>query len=110
MAPLNPTRPTTIDHFFSKYQYPILMGTFATQVLHHQYIQRTSPAIESPVGSVRTSSFPRPLRAGLAWAVVFAGLLTKITLSQKTVTNYKDPIVAHSLERKQWSRSPKESL
>jgi hypothetical protein len=103
MSPaLNPTRPTTLDRFFAKHQYPILMGTFATQVLHYQFIRRAELAVDSPTGSVRASSFPRPLRAGLAWGLVFVGLLTKITLSQKTVRDYSDPIVAHSLQKKQW--------
>ena len=78
------------------------MGAFATQVCHYQYIKRTAPAAEWAPNTARAASFPRPLRAGLGWAVVFIGLLTKVTLAQKAVGDYKDPVVKHSLERKQW--------
>jgi hypothetical protein len=78
------------------------MSAFATQVGHYQYIKRTVPATEWAPNTARIASFPRPLRAGLGWAVVFLGLLTKITLAHKAVGDFRDPVVKHSLERKQW--------
>jgi hypothetical protein len=109
MAP--PTRPSNVDTFFARYQNPILGATFATQVLHYQYIRRTQPAIDSGVSTaVRSSSFPRPLRAGLGWAVVFIGLLTKITLAKKSIRDYSDPIIAAKAEKKQWKHASKEGL
>ncbi|KUJ10663.1 uncharacterized protein LY89DRAFT_739663 [Mollisia scopiformis] len=106
-----PTRPSDIDNFFARYQNPILGTTFATQVLHYQYIRRTQPAIDSGVATaVRSTSFPRPLRAGLGWAVVFIGLLTKITLAKKSIRDFSDPILAAKTERKQWKQVSKEEL
>jgi len=103
-------RPTTADRFFANYRYPILMTTFATQVLHHQYIQRTTPSYESSSGSFKTTSLPRPLRAGLLWAVVFAGLLTKITLAQQTIRDYSDPVIALAAQKKIWKKAPEKPL
>lgn len=80
------------------------MTTFAGQVLHHQFIRRAETAVTSSTGSIRASSFPRPLKAGLGWALVFIGLITQITLAQTRIRDYSDPIVAHSLQRKQWNR------
>ena len=107
MAPLPPT---ATDRFFANYQSPILMTTFATQVLHHQYIRRTTPAYESPAASFRITSIPRPLRAGLGWAAVFVGLLTQITLAKKTIRDYSDPVIAISTQRKPWTRKVEEGL
>lgn len=109
MAP--PTRPSDIDNFFARYQNPILGATFATQVLHYQYIRRTQPAIDSGISTaVRSSYFPRPLRAGLGWAVVFVGLLTQITLAKKSIRDYSDPIIAAKIDRKEWKFTSKEGL
>ncbi|KAH7369859.1 hypothetical protein BKA65DRAFT_544582 [Rhexocercosporidium sp. MPI-PUGE-AT-0058] len=105
-----PPPPTATDRFFAKYQSPILMTTFATQVLHYQYIRRTTPAFESPAASFRISSIPRPLRAGLGWAAVFVGLLTQITLAKKTIRDYSDPVIAIATQRKPWARTAEEGL
>jgi hypothetical protein len=87
------------------------MGTFATQVLHHQYIKRTTPAYESySLVSLRPTALPRPLRAGLAWAVVFGAILTKITISQKIVRDYTDPVVFQASQKRPWKRVTEESL
>ncbi|TVY59681.1 hypothetical protein LSUE1_G009029 [Lachnellula suecica] len=97
--------PSPIDLFFARYQTPILMSAFATQVCHHQYIKRTEPSIASSVsGTLRAANFPRTLRAGLGWGVVFLGLLTEITLAKQAVIDYKDPI----LQRKAW-KGPSEA-
>ena len=85
------------------------MSAFATQVCHYQYIRRTEPAIESSSTIVRSASFPRPLRAGLGWAVVFVGLLTKITFAKIAIRDSSDPILAHSAIRKAW-RAPEQGL
>jgi len=108
MAP--PPRPSTVDNFFARYQNPILMGTFAAQVGHHQYIRHTSPAFEAASISIKNPSIPRTLRAGLGWAVVFLGLLTKITLAKKTIRDYSDPVVALASQRKEWRRPIQEGL
>jgi hypothetical protein len=105
-----PARPTSVDHFFARYQNPILLGTFATQVSHYQYIRRTSPAFETVSSTVKAPALPRTLRAGLGWAVVFIGLLTKITFAKKTVGDYSDPVVALASQRKQWRRPIQEGL
>jgi len=42
--------------------------------------------------------------------VVFIGLLTKITLAQKTVRDYSDPVVALASQRKQWRSPAQEGL
>ncbi|TVY30928.1 Mitochondrial basic amino acids transporter [Lachnellula hyalina] len=97
--------PTQIDFFFARYQTPILMGAFATQICHHQYIKRTEPSIASSVkGAVRATNFPRTLRAGLGWGVVFLGLLTEITLAKQTIRDHTDPVLAQSLQKK-WKRT-----
>ncbi|KAE8449990.1 hypothetical protein EG329_007129 [Mollisiaceae sp. DMI_Dod_QoI] len=109
MAP--PNRPSNIDNFFARYQNPILGAAFASQVLHYQFIRRSQPAIDSGITpSVRSTSFPRPLRAGLGWAVVFIGLLTKITLAKKTIRDFSDPIITAKSEQKQWKTTSKEGL
>jgi hypothetical protein len=108
MAP--PPRPSSLDNFFARYQNPILMGTFAGQVAHHQYIRHSSPAFETVSSSVKGPAIPRTLRAGLGWAVVFIGLLTKITLAKKTVRDYSDPVVALASQRKEWRRPVQEGL
>jgi len=108
MAP--PPRPSPVDNFFARFQTPILISTFAAQVAHHQYIRHTSPAFETLSGSVRAPAIPRTLRAGLGWAVVFVGLLTKITLAKQTVRDYSDPIVALAAQRKEWRRPAQEGL
>lgn len=108
MAP--PPRPTAVDHFFARYQNPILMGAFATQVGHYQYIRRTSPAFETVSSTVKAPAIPRTLRAGLGWAVVFIGLLTEITLAKKAVRDYSDPVVALASQRKQWRSPAQEGL
>lgn len=109
MAP--PARPSDLDYFFARYQNPILGGAFATQVLHYQFIRRTQPAIDSGVSAaVKTSRFPRPLKAGLGWAVVFVGLLTKITLAKKSIRDYSDPIIAAKAESRPWGLAAKEGL
>lgn len=84
------------------------MSAFATQVLHWQYIRRTEPAIESS-SAVRAASFPRPLRAGLGWAVVFVGLLTKITFAKIAIRDSSDPIITQTL-RRPWSKAPEQGL
>ena len=81
------------------------MGTFATQICHYQYIRRTQPAFDS-ANALKPGSFPRTLKAGLGWAVVFIGLLTQVTLAKKTVRDYSDPIIALASQRKQWKSSP----
>jgi len=83
------------------------MTTFATQFLHHQYIKKTTPAYESFNWSPRTISVPRPLKAGLAWAAVFGALLTKITLSQKIVNDYSDPVIAVTSRKTMWEKASK---
>lgn len=109
MAP--PTRPSSIDNFFVQHQGTILASAFATQVLHYQYIRRTQPIIDSGLASaIRTTNFPRSLRAGLGWGVVFIGLLTQITLAKRTVREFSDPISAMQRERRQWTQSPKDNL
>jgi hypothetical protein len=108
MAP--PPRPSSLDNFFARYQNPILMGTFAGQVTHYQYIRHSSPAFETVSSSVKGLAIPRTLRAGLGWAVVFIGLLTKITLAKKTVRDYSDPVVALASQRKEWRRPVQEGL
>lgn len=107
MAPQS-SRPTTIDHFFSNYQYPILMSAFATQVCHYQYIRRAEPAIES--SSIRAASFPRPLRAGLGWAVVFVGLLTRITIAKIVIRDYSDPTLNQLPLRNAWRKVPEQGI
>ncbi len=107
MAP--PPRPSSVDNFFARYQHSILMGTFVAQVGHHQYIRHTSPAFEA-VNSVRAPAIPRTLRAGLGWAVVFVGLLSKITLAKKTIRDYSDPVVALASQRKEWRRPVQEKV
>ena len=82
------------------------MTTFGTQVLHHQYIKKTTSSFESVGWSYGTVSVPRPLRAGLAWALVFGGLLTKIALSQKKVNDYSDPVIAVSSRKTMWKKNP----
>jgi hypothetical protein len=94
-----PRRPTTTERFFAQYQYPILLSTFGLQVCHHQYIKRSQLVFQLTTGSVKTASLPRPLTAGLVWAAVFAGLLTKITLSNKVLRDYSDPVIVHSYKR-----------
>ncbi|TVY34253.1 Solute carrier family 25 member [Lachnellula occidentalis] len=90
--------PTETELFFARYQTPILMGAFATQICHHQYIKRAEPSIASSVkGAIKTTNFPRMLRAGLGWGVVFLGLLTEITLAKKAIRDYTDPVLAHHL-------------
>jgi hypothetical protein len=97
--------PTETDLFFARYQTPILMGTFATQICHHQYIKRTEPSIASSVaGTIRTANFPRTLRAGLGWGLMFLGLLTEITLAKQAIRDFTDPVLAHSLQKKPWKR------
>ncbi|KAL2072236.1 hypothetical protein VTL71DRAFT_11579 [Oculimacula yallundae] len=107
---MTPPPPTAADRFFATYQSPILMSAFATQVLHHQYIRRTTPTYESPAASFRITSIPRPLRAGLGWAAVFVGLLTQITLAKKTIRDYSDPVIAVTAQRKTWARKVEEGL
>jgi len=108
-AKMSPPNPTIVDRFFAENQYPILMTTFAAQVLHHQYIRKTQPAFELSSSAVKTSSFPRPLRAGLAWALVFTGLLTKITLSKQAVRDHTDPLITHSSLKRPWKRVSEDS-
>ena len=97
--------PTSLDRFLASYQYPILMSTFGAQVLHHQYIQRTVPAFDSVKTNFKASPpLPRLLRAGLAWAFVFTGLLTKITVSNQAVRDYKDPVLAAAAQKKMWRK------
>jgi hypothetical protein len=108
MAP--PACPSPVDRFFARYQNPILMVTFATQIGHYQYIRRTSPAFEAVSSTVKAPAIPRALRAGLGWAVVFIGLLTKSTLAKKTVGDYSDPVIALASQRKQWRRPAPEGL
>jgi hypothetical protein len=110
MAPLAPPRPSSVDHFFAQYQNPILMGTFAGQVAHYQYIRHTTPTFETLSNSIKAPAIPRTLRAGLGWAVVFIGLLTKITLAKKTIRDYSDPVVALASRRKEWRRPAPEGL
>jgi hypothetical protein len=93
MAPHPVLSPSPVDRFFSNYQFPILMSAFAAQVCHHQYIRRSEPALDYSVSVIRTG-FPRPLRAGLGWAVVFAGLLTRITIAKIAIRDSSDPILA----------------
>jgi uncharacterized integral membrane protein len=109
MAP-STKQPTSIDYFFARNQMPILLGTFATQVGHYQYIRRTTPAVESYSNSIKAAPIPRALRAGLGWAAVFVGLLTQITLAKKSVRDYSDPIIAQSLQKKVWKRPSPEGL
>lgn len=100
MAP--PRRPSTLDLFFAKNQNPILFSTFGLQICHYQYIKRTQPAVET-ARTLATASFtsvPRTLRAGLGWAVLFMGLLTKITLAKRTVREYSDPVAKLAAHRK----------
>jgi hypothetical protein len=108
MAP--PPRPSPLDNFFARFQNPILGGTFAAQVAHYQYIRHTSPALETASSSVKAPALPRTLRAGLGWAVVFVGLLTKITLAKKTVRDYSDPLLVLASQRKEWRRPAQEGL
>ncbi|TVY56938.1 hypothetical protein LCER1_G001798 [Lachnellula cervina] len=97
--------PTQTDLFFARYQTPILMGAFATQICHHQYIKRAEPSIASSAkGAIGTINFPRTLRAGLGWGVVFLGLLTKITLAKQAIRDHTDPVLAQSLQKKPWPR------
>lgn len=109
MAP-STKQPTSIDYFFARNQMPILLGTFATQVGHYQYIRRTTPAVETYSNFVKAAPIPRALRAGLGWAAVFVGLLTQITLAKKSVRDYSDPIIAQSLQKKVWKRPSPEGL
>jgi hypothetical protein len=109
MAP-STKQPTSIDYFFARNQMPILLGTFATQVGHYQYIRRTNPAVETYSNSVKAAPIPRALRAGLGWAAVFVGLLTQITLAKKTVRDHSDPIIAQSLQKKVWKHPSPEGL
>lgn len=105
MAPPSTSR----ELFFARYQTPILLSTFAVQVGHHQYIKRTEPLIaSSAAGTIRTN-FPRTLRAGLGWGLVFLGLLTEITLAKQAVRDSTDPILANSLQRKPWKRTSEAS-
>jgi hypothetical protein len=106
-----PRRPTSFDYFLARYQYPIVASTIGLHFAHHQYIRRTEPALELAGGFGRpTISLPRPLKAGLAWAVVLTAVLTKTTLAQRAVVNYSDPVSTLSSERKQWMRIPEASL
>ncbi|CAG8954165.1 hypothetical protein HYFRA_00005784 [Hymenoscyphus fraxineus] len=99
--------PSAFDLFCANNQTPILIGAFATQVAHHQYIKKTTPAI----ASINTSfHIPRPLKAGLGWGVVFIGLLTQITIAKQAVRNHADPVLAHSRQRKPWKRNIEEGL
>jgi hypothetical protein len=103
-------QPSSTDYFFARNQMPILLGAFATQVGHYQYIRRTTPAVESYSNSVKSAPIPRALRAGLGWAAVFVGLLTQITLAKKTVRDYSDPVIAQALQKKAWKRPSPEGL
>lgn len=105
-----PRRPTSLDYFFARYQYPLVASTVGLHFAHHQYIRRTEPALELAGGFGRAPSFPRPLKAGLAWAVVLVAVLTKTTLSQRIVTNYSDPVTALSSQRRQWTKIPEARL
>ncbi|CZS92610.1 uncharacterized protein RAG0_04873 [Rhynchosporium agropyri] len=105
-----PPPPTAIDRFFATYQSPILMTTFGIQVLHHQYIRRTTPTYVSSAASFRITSIPRPLRAGLLWGAVFVGLLTQITLAKKAIRDCSDPVIAVGTQRKLWARKVVEGL
>ena len=103
MAP--PNAPSRVELFFANNQTPILLGAFATQVCHHQYLNRTEPAIASAATSIRSAYLPRRLRAGLGWGVVFLGLLTQITLSKQAVNavrDHNDPILAHLQQKRPW--------
>jgi hypothetical protein len=108
MAP--PPRPSSLDNFFARYQTPILGTTFAGQVAHHQYIRHTTPAFETLSNSIKVPAIPRTLRAGLGWAAVFIGLLTKITFAKKTIRDFSDPVVALASQRKEWRRPVQERL
>jgi hypothetical protein len=108
MAP--PPRPSSIDNFIARYQTPILGTTFAGQVAHHQYIRHTTLAFETLSSSIKVPAIPRTLRAGLGWAAVFIGLLTKITLAKKTIRDYSDPVVALASQGKEWRRPVQEGL
>ncbi|EKD15055.1 solute carrier family 25 protein [Drepanopeziza brunnea f. sp. 'multigermtubi' MB_m1] len=109
MAP--PPPPTAMDKLCAKYQSPILMGTFALQVAHHQYIRRTTPTYE-PLSSTfpRLASVPRPLRAGLGWAAIFLGLLTQITLAKRSIRDSSGPVLPVSAQRKHWVKKSEEAL
>lgn len=74
------------------------MTTLTLQIGHFQYIKRTQPAPAS--SAARNTYLPRSLRAGLAWAVVWAGLLTQITLAEKAIIGYADPVNTQSEKSK----------
>ncbi|KAG9237839.1 hypothetical protein BJ875DRAFT_492940 [Amylocarpus encephaloides] len=103
-----PPPPSRLDVFFTNNQTPILAGAFATQVCHHQYIKRSEPAIASTISSSRAAFLPRPLKAGLAWGVVFVGLLTQITLAKQAVRDHKDPVLTQALRKQSWKRTTEE--
>lgn len=105
-----PSRPTSIDRFFAQYQYPLVATTLGLHFAHHQYIKRTEPALQLAGGFGRTSSFTRPLRAGVAWAAILVAVLTKTTLSQRAVTNFSDPVAALSSQRRPWVTISKANL
>lgn len=105
------TTPTSLDHFFTNYHYQILGTAFTTQIFHYQFIKKTESALASSSASsaapvlsfssfLKPSSFPRPLKAGLAWAAFFAVLMTKSTLAQKAVRDFNDPVVASSRQKR----------
>ncbi|CAG8972860.1 hypothetical protein HYALB_00001279 [Hymenoscyphus albidus] len=99
--------PSAFDLFCANNQTSILIGAFATQVAHHQYIKKAAPAI----ASINTSfHITRPLKAGLGWGVVFIGLLTQITIAKQAVRNHADPVLAHAQQRKPWKRNIEDRL
>jgi len=110
MAP--PPRPSRTDYFFARNQNAIIFSTFGLQVCHYQYIKRTSPAVEvsRTLASASLSSIPRTLKAGLGWGALMVGILTEITLAQKTVRDYSDPVRKIAAQRKVWEKKSEEGL
>ncbi|CAL3971817.1 unnamed protein product [Diplocarpon coronariae] len=107
-----PAKPTEANYFVAKYRSAILLSAFAAQLGHYQYIRRTLPAapLECVSGFARIGSIPRPLKAGTAWAAVFITLLTQITLAERTIRDYSDPVITAISQRKPWTRTSDEVL
>jgi len=111
-----PPPPSALDTLLSTHQTPILLSAFATQVAHYQFILRADPSFSSSapyhVSSVFRSgrfAIPRPLRAGLGWAVVFVALLTRITVAKERVREARgrgDPVLRKPVLRDSWARIP----
>lgn len=100
---LNSRRPTSLDYFVNSYKLPIFMGMFSVQTIHNQYILRTVPAIAAGRSTgIRGLASPRFLRAGIAWAAAYGLLLVKISLADRAIQRYRDPLVVHPTQERTW--------